>query len=186
MTELRPTWERSPCIRYAATISPCEHYRYDLEREFDAAGPWVMFVGLNPSTADARKDDHTIRREMDFGQGFGFPNLVKCNLYALRSTDPRGVVDAKVDPVGPDNDATIRRWVPRVKLIVLAWGYSQKIGPRMLTRAWAVRMLLRHELGVLGDRAPRVGHLGLTKGKEKQPLHPLRLRADTPLTALRL
>ncbi len=117
----RPTWERSARIRYAATISPCGHYRYDLEREFDAAGPWVMFLGLNPSTADGQFDDHTIRREMDFGQGFGFPNLVKCNLYALRSTDPRGVVDAKVDPVGPDNDATIRRWLPRVQLVVLAW-----------------------------------------------------------------
>lgn len=186
MNAPRPTWEGSAHIRYAATISPCGHYRYDLEREFDASGRWAMFIGCNPSTADGKVDDHTIRREMDFGQGFGFPNLVKCNLYALRSTDPRGVVDAKVDPVGPDNDATIRRWLPRVELVVLAWGYQQKIGPRMLTRAWEVRKLLREELGAMGDRAPRVGHLGLTKGKEKQPLHPLRLRADTPLTALRL
>jgi hypothetical protein len=178
----RPTWEGSPRIRYDATISACGRYRYDLEREFDAAGPWVMFIGLNPSKADARQDDHTIRREMDFGQGFGFPNLVKVNLYAFRSTDPRGIVDANGDPVGPDNDATIRRWLPRVRLVVLAWGYSQKVGPRMLTRAWEVRRLLRDSQAA----GLRVGCLGFTEGKEKQPRHPARLRADTPLMAIRL
>jgi hypothetical protein len=181
----RPTWADSPRIRYAATISPCGTYRYDLEREFDAEGDWCMFLMLNPSKADERQDDPTLRRAMDFGQGFGFPNLVVCNLYAIRSTDPRGVVEAKVHPVGPDNDATIRRWLPRVGLVLLAWGYSAKVGPRMLTRAWEVRLLLRQEFAAMaakGTTAPSVGHLGVTEGKEHQPRHPLMLRADTAWT----
>jgi len=181
----RPTWADSPKIRYAATLSPCGLYRYDLEREFDASGPWVLFIGLNPSTADAQKDDPTIRREMDFGQGFGFPNLAKCNLYGLRSTKPKGLVESKVDPVGPDNDAAIRRWLPRAGLVLFAWGYNASVGSRMLTRAWVVRQIVREtfrEMVAKGQTTPRVGHLGLTEGKEHQPRHPLMLRADTQWT----
>lgn len=184
----RPQWEgHTPSVRYAATISPCGRYRYDLEREFDAKGPWVMFVGLNPSKADAEVDDPTIRREMDFGQGFGFPNLVKGNLYGLRSTDPKGIRESLTDPIGPGNDDAIRSWVPRVARIVLAWGYSAKVGKRMLVRAFAVRVLLRQEIARLraaGLPAPDVYCLGLTEGKEKQPRHPLYLRADTPWTRI--
>jgi hypothetical protein len=183
----RPQWEgHTTHVRYAATMSPCGKFRYDLEREFDPKGPWVMFIGLNPSTADAQKDDPTIRREMDFGQGFGFPNLVKCNLYALRSTDPKGIRTSLVDPVGPDNDDAIRAWVPRVKRIVLAWGYSAKVGKRMLTRAFAVRVVLRHALAEASGKTepPDVYCLGLTEGKERQPRHPLYLRSDTPWTRL--
>jgi hypothetical protein len=183
VTTARPQWTGNvPRVRYAATISDCGAYRYDLEREFDADGEWALFIGLNPSTATAEKDDPTIRREMDFGQGFGLPNLAKVNLYGLRSTDPKGIREARIDPVGPGNDEAIRRWVHRAGLVILAWGYSAKVGPRMLTRAWEVRRLLREEfarMAAKGITAPPVGHLGFTDGKEHQPRHPLMLRADT-------
>jgi hypothetical protein len=180
---LRPTWEgHSDRIRTDATISPDGIYRYDLVREYDPEGPWCLFIGLNSSTADATQDDPTIRREIDFAHGMGFPNLVKCNLYALRSTDPKGIVTSKVDPVGKDNDPTMGSWVPRVGRIVFAWGYSAKVGKRMLTRAWEVRLGLRSAIGALafrGAQVPTCGHLGLTEGKEHQPRHPLYLAKTT-------
>jgi len=113
---LRPTWQDAPSIRTDATISPCGTYRYDLTREFDPKGEWILWIGLNPSTADHRNDDPTITREIDFSHGFGFPNLAKCNLYALRSKDPKDVKKAMLkglDPVGPDNDAATARGSPR-------------------------------------------------------------------------
>lgn len=36
----------------SAALSPCRRYRYTLWRTWDPALPKVMFIGLNPSTAD--------------------------------------------------------------------------------------------------------------------------------------
>ena len=35
-------------------ISPCGQYRYTLSLRWNPAAPAVMFIMLNPSTADAR------------------------------------------------------------------------------------------------------------------------------------
>ena len=94
-----------------ATFSECGRYRYTLRRAWDA-GPshsgTVCWVMRNPSTADADKLDPTLRRCRGFTLGWGFAAMSVVNLYALRSTDPRGLWDTS-DPVGPDNDEAIRR-----------------------------------------------------------------------------
>ena len=73
-----------------ADISPCGKYRYSLWRDWDWQGfaNRVMFVGLNPSTADATNDDPTIRRCVRFATDWGFGGLVMVNLFAYRATDP--------------------------------------------------------------------------------------------------
>ena len=45
-----------------AIISECGTYRYLLQRFWDARLESLNFIMLNPSTADAMKDDPTIRR----------------------------------------------------------------------------------------------------------------------------
>ncbi len=45
-----------------AVISDDGLYRYALSRIWDRSKQAAMFVGYNPSTADALKDDPTIRR----------------------------------------------------------------------------------------------------------------------------
>jgi hypothetical protein len=57
--------------RAAATISADGRYRYRLERWWDEHVPAVLFVMLNPSTADARDDDPTIRRCVAFARRWG-------------------------------------------------------------------------------------------------------------------
>jgi hypothetical protein len=49
-----------------AEFSPCGDYRYSLWRMWseEENAPRVMFIGLNPSTADATRNDPTIRRCM--------------------------------------------------------------------------------------------------------------------------
>lgn len=49
----------------------------------------VTFCGLNPSTADAERDDPTMRREIAFAKSWGFGGLWKVNAYDFRATEPK-------------------------------------------------------------------------------------------------
>lgn len=163
------TKTKTPEVTIAeATFSECGRYRYALRRTWDA-GPshsgTVCWVMLNPSTADADKLDPTLRRCRGFTLGWGFAAMSVVNLYALRSTDPRGLWDTS-DPVGPDNDEAIDGETILADLVVVAWGANAK--PEREVCVWF------DTLARLGDR---VVHLGLTKGG--QPRHPLYLPADS-------
>jgi hypothetical protein len=72
-----------------AEMSECGEYRYWLSRRLSMGERFVLFVGLNPSTADAMQDDPTIRREVDFARRWGYDWYLKGNVYAYRSTDPK-------------------------------------------------------------------------------------------------
>jgi hypothetical protein len=80
MTELFKNESKS------ATISQCGLYRYDLWRRWDSSIPGVAFIGLNPSTADAEKDDPTIRKCVAYAKKWGFGSLCMLNLFAFRAT----------------------------------------------------------------------------------------------------
>ena len=70
-----------------AVLDPTGRYRYFLARDW-GNGPRVAFVMLNPSTADAEKDDATIRRCVGFAKLWGFASLGVVNLYGFRCTSP--------------------------------------------------------------------------------------------------
>jgi hypothetical protein len=88
----------------SAVFSPDETWRYELRRVWDPTRPSMAFVGLNPSTADARHDDPTVRRCINFAKRWGFGGLIMLNAFAFRAADPREMM-AAADPVGPDNDS---------------------------------------------------------------------------------
>ena len=145
----------------AAVLSPCRTWRYRLERQWDTGKPTSLFIMLNPSTADGRIDDPTIRRCIAFARGWGMGRLIVCNLFAFRSTDPRALLVAP-DPVGPDNDAHIASAAQSVGaggIIVCAWGASGS--------SRDISHLVPNELYCLG--VTKAGH----------PRHPLYLRRDT-------
>ena len=89
-----------------AIFSDGRVYRYTLVREWDAAKPLFVFIGLNPSTADETQDDPTIRRVIRFAKRAGCGRLLMLNIFGFRSTDPQGMLDA-FDPVGPLNNKFI-------------------------------------------------------------------------------
>lgn len=97
-----------------AWISTCGRYRYTLWRIWDASRP---FVCLNPSTADANKDDPTLRRVMAFAQAWGYGGVLMLNQYAYRATNPADMKRA-LDPIGEFNDLL----TPQAGLVVAAWG----------------------------------------------------------------
>lgn len=112
-----------------AQFSACDRYRYRLWRIWDESRPTVAFVGLNPSTADATKDDPTIRRCVRFADDHGYGGLVMLNLYAWRSTDPSALHTS--DRSGEaDNLAMISATVQTVARMVAAWGSHPLASPR--------------------------------------------------------
>lgn len=145
-----------------AVFSACGRYRWSLHRWW-APGPTVLWVMLNPSTADACRDDPTIRRCIGFSHRWGFGGLAVVNLFGLRSTDPAALL-VDDDPVGADNDTVLEQLVMQVSLVVAAWGAH----PISRTRAALVRPML-------GGACC----LGLTR--DGQPRHPLYVRAETEL-----
>lgn len=158
-----------------ARLSTDTLYRYELSRWW-GPGDGVLWVMLNPSTADATVDDPTIRRCRGFSQAWGFGGLVVVNLYALRCTRPVHLLDHP-DPVGPDNERTIKVWLEarNLPLVVCAWGD----GARRLSE------LVADQAGGVLEWAAEAGRtlrcLGTTR--EGEPRHPLYLPADTPLQA---
>lgn len=106
-----------------AHFSPCGKYRYALWRHWDWQGHanCVMFVGMNPSTADELRNDKTISNCIGFAKRWGMGGIYMLNLYAYRATYPSDMHKA-ADPVGPGNDEAFGYYRTRVGLIVAAWG----------------------------------------------------------------
>jgi hypothetical protein len=148
-------------MRRSAIISECQQYRYVLEREWEADLPGVLFVALNPSTADGQYDDPTVRRCVSFANSWGFGKLVIANLFALRSSHP-SVLSLHADPIGPQNDWWLTELSARFSLTIAAWGVYGSLRER------AAKAL---------PKLQNVHHLGLTKAGH--PRHPLYLPKTT-------
>jgi hypothetical protein len=114
-----------------AILSQDEKYRYQLSRCWDETKPCILFIMLNPSTADANIDDPTIRRVISFAKSWGYGGVYVGNLFAFRSTDPKGLKQT-ADPVGENNIQHIQTLVGLVDKVIYAWGNNQK-EPKWLT-----------------------------------------------------
>lgn len=147
----------------SAVISDCQRYRYWLER--DRGERPLVFVMLNPSTADAEVDDPTIRRCRRFASDNGYTGIIVVNLYAFRSASP-AVLFAADEPVGAENDAFLLK-ASKMGDVCLAWGANAKP-----SRVVSVMDIIRKS-----GNAP----LCLGKTKNDSPRHPLYVKADQML-----
>ena len=111
------------------TFSPDRRYRYTLARDWMFGQGVVLFVLLNPSTADENHNDPTIRRCISFAQDWGYRGLLVGELFGIRSTDPR-VLKSDPDPIGPDNDRFLQAMAQEAALVVFAWGNWGKVRNR--------------------------------------------------------
>ena len=142
-------------------------YRYWLERRLDDLFDKdfrVGFIMLNPSTADHRLNDPTIRRCIGYASRWEADALEIGNIFALRSTDPRKLYRHK-DPVGPANDRVLVEMAKRCSFIVCGWGNHGTLNSR---GALVKSMLL--------DAGADLRVLRLTKNGD--PAHPLYLPAN--------
>lgn len=109
-------------VTAGATFSPCSTWRYSPTRDW-FAGERALFIMLNPSTASHLEDDPTVQKCQRLAMRWGYGGITVANIFALRSTDPKALKPHR-DPVGPENDATIRSLAadPTTDLVVVAWG----------------------------------------------------------------
>ncbi|MCA0994013.1 DUF1643 domain-containing protein [Alloyangia pacifica] len=145
-------------MRSRALYSPCEAYRYGLERVWDPARPGglLLWIMLNPSTADERQNDPTIERCQRRAQALGFGGMRIANLFGYRATKPADLRRASA-PVGAENDALLLRWHTEAGLTLAGWG----VHGVHLGRGAEIAGVLSGDLHVLG----------LTK--DGHPRHPL-------------
>lgn len=155
-------------VERRAQMSDDGVYRYTLSRLWAPERGKITWIMLNPSTADAMKDDPTIRRCVKFTEAFGAGGMVVVNLCALRATDPDELLKAE-DPSGPDNGEWVCRAVHQADKVIAAWGALS----RQLTR-WS-----KIVLDLMKEDDIKLWCLGTTK--DGQPRHPLYVRGDTKL-----
>jgi hypothetical protein len=151
-----------------AELSPDGQYRYTLTREWDD-GRCIMWLMFNPSTADAKADDATIRKCVGFSKRWGYGRLIVVNLFAIRNRDPRAVAKV-VDPVGPMNDYWISVAAKESREVVFAWGCGQHF-PAGHRIADVKRLLLNSTEGAEWRC--------LGRGADGNPRHPLMLAYST-------
>ena len=164
----------------SAVFSDCNRYRYCLERRFSNffshhdGGKTLAVLMLNPSTADAKKDDPTIRRCIVTAIDRGYHRLLVVNLFAWRATKSAElkIVD---DPIGPANDVWIKFAVDLSDTVICAWGNKGAAGARARE---VFEMIQRHNSH---RKLVRLGPLT----KEGQPSHPLYLKKTVQWESMR-
>ena len=110
-------------MNFGTQFSADRVYRYTLERDSKYSGGLgtVLFICLNPSTADETVNDPTVRRCLGYTERWGYDRLLVGNAFAYRATDPK-VMRAAADPVGSDNDVWLLAMVGEAQRVVCAWG----------------------------------------------------------------
>jgi hypothetical protein len=113
-------FKRLQIMSNGAQFSENRWYRYALWRIWNEDKPLIMFIGLNPSTANERFNDPTIRRVIRFAYDWGAGGLYMMNLFAFVTPYPYELAEAH-DPVG-DNDQWLERISGKCDKIIFAWG----------------------------------------------------------------
>jgi len=158
-----------------AILSDDGLYRYLLWRVWDGTLTDVLWIMLNPSTADASVNDATIRKCIGFAKRWGFGAIEVVNLFAFRATKPRALVDGLqrgLEIVGQCNNANILAALKRERntIVVAAWGTTGRDFTAM--RAFEVAQMAESEERKL---------LCLGKTKHGAPRHPLMVPYSQPL-----
>jgi len=161
-------------VRGDALFSPCERYRHLLRRWRGDTFPerYVLWIGMNPSTADASANDPTVAREWHFTVREGFSAMAKVNIGDYRATEPKMLLAEGVVAVSPENLPTIREQAAGAALVIVCHGRLN----RALRDAGAATLAALRQDGVR-MRCFGVNADGSTK-------HPLYLPNDQPLLLL--
>lgn len=144
-------------MKKSAIISDDKKYRYSLSRIWDETKSKVLFIMLNPSTADDLDDDNTIRRCIAFAKDWGFGGILVSNLFAYRSTKPNILLKC-VDPIGNDNAIYINELSLECEITICAWG-NGKIVNKLLKKFDYYKPLINiknlHYLELCNDGTPK-------------------------------
>lgn len=176
-------------LRRAAVFSIDERYRTILWIPLVAQATKtlrvVTFLMLNPSTADDKVNDPTVKRCIEFAKSWGYDGVFIANLFAFRGTDPRSLLTVEDPTGGPANDRAIGWMASQSEEVVCAWGD----GPNGFESRITERS--RHVLNMLlWGMEPRIKVSCLNPlikhptTKAGNPRHPLYLSSRSERTSL--
>lgn len=159
-------------VEGGALFSACGRYRQALTRDWTPRGTpprAVLFIGMNPSVADADVSDPTCHRELGFARAWGFTRYLKGNMLDWRATSPG---DLPTDPeraCSPENLPALEEMAREAEVVVMAYGKLHK----------------RYD-GIVSGVIARMAASGtplkcLGLNKDGSAKHPLYLRKDTAL-----
>ncbi len=158
-------------VHSSATFNADRSRRYRLTRVWDVSRPALTWLMLNPSRADAVRNDQTIRRVVGFSRHHGFGGCRIVNLFSWIEPDSSKLA-AKLRHRATNwddtvNQAYVQATLEETEAAVAAWG--NVAGP-FLDRHWIATMA-----------GPAGGWLSLGQTASCQPRHPLRLPSATRL-----
>jgi hypothetical protein len=148
-------------------FSPDEKYRYTLihyPNPLFQGDKLLMWIGLNPSTADRTQLDPTLKRILGYTLREGYDGFLMTNLFAWRATHPKDMMGT-LNPVGIDNDKWLLESARRCHKVVAAWGSH---GSFMGRDAKVCELLSGFDM------------LCLSQNEDGSPGHPLYLKRTLP------
>ena len=159
-------------VKGEAAFSDCGRYRQKLIRDWTPPGERpraVLFVGMNPSVADAEASDPACHRELTFARDWGFSRYLKGNVLDWRATSPRDLPEDPELACSPANIPALLEMAEEAEMIVLAHGKLHKRYAPVVGRV----------LDALAATGKPLKCFGLNKDGSAR--HPLYLRKDAAL-----
>ena len=96
--------------------------RYSLTREWDKSKNKILYIMLNPSLADDKNDDPTIRRLINFTKKFNYGGFLVGNIFTTITPNPKEIDKSK--GMSDKNFEKLLNLINKVDKIVYAWGNS--------------------------------------------------------------
>ncbi len=94
--------------------------RYFLKREWDNSKGLLLYLMLNPSVADEKRDDPTIRRLISFTKKFNYGGFLVGNIFTTITPNPKEIDRSK--GISDKNFKELFKLINKVDQIVYAWG----------------------------------------------------------------
>ena len=158
-----------------AKISKCGKYRYKLARTWDEDKGKVLFIMLNPSTANHIESDLTTIRCINFADSWDYGGIMIGNIYPFRAKRPKDLrkwlnegSDHAFWKSGYDNEKYVKEMAEKADLIVCAWGcnhpgipdWVDEIGDLHYLELCKDGVTPKHPLGNLSKKLlPKLYHL---------------------------
>ena len=165
-----------------AIFSPCKLYRFFLTRRIQEDNRTLLFIGLNPSIADANFNDQTLRRLLQICRFLGYGKLVVLNLFSRVSKSPKQLQLCS-DPIGKENNNFLSAYTfiwSRNYFWDLCFGWGRK--GSLYQRDKFVIELLRIYLVTRSTFCKEaLGPLAFGLTKDGDPRHPLYLPSESVL-----
>ena len=146
-----------------ASFSPDGKCRYELWRKWDKNLPMVMFIGLNPSTANESADDPTIRRVKRFARDWGYGGVYMLNLFTYVTAYPEELKTCQNPLLMADE--FLKMYAKDSEKIIFAWGSFYEAKERAI---YVIKMF--------------PSAYTLVRNKDGSPRHPLYVPGKTKLS----